>query len=93
MSSKYEFRIITPGRKKIIHFGSNAADWEEIFNSAAAVDGEEPDQFKENEVTIGKIDTRVPYKQAIETMISQAFLHDKLATILRNESEESDCKE
>lgn len=93
MSARYEFRIITPDRRKTIHFGSNYTQWEEIFNSAAAVDGQEPDEFEENGITIGKLQTRKPYKEATDTMINMAFLHDKLAKVLRDESEDSDCKE
>ena len=93
MSSRYEFRIICPDRKKNIHFGTNYTSWAEIYNAAAAVDGEEPDQFNEGGFLIGKTETSVPYKEAIETMINEAFLNDRLAKILRSEEIDSDCKE
>jgi hypothetical protein len=92
-TNSYEFRLVASDRKKTINCGNNYEAWAEIYNAAAAVEGEEPDQFKENGVTIGKTETSLPYLQAVNVMIGEAFLHNKLAAILRSEGEYSEYKE
>jgi hypothetical protein len=88
-TNSYQFHLIASDRKKIIDCGHNYEAWAEIYNAAAAINSEEPDQFKENGITIGKTETKVKYKDAVETMINEAFLHKKLAEVLRSSEEHS----
>jgi len=92
-TNSYQFEIIAGDRKKTIDCGHNYEAWAEIYNAAAAIKGEEPDQIKDGNLTIGRTKTGMHYKEAIEVMISAAFLHNKLAGVLRSEEEHSEYKE
>ncbi|MHA1300159.1 MAG: hypothetical protein ACTSO9_12125 [Candidatus Helarchaeota archaeon] len=70
----YEMRIFAKDKTKIIYFGENEMGWEDTYNSAALVIDDEPDQFEENGVLIGKIETYLPYEEVIRIMIEDAGL-------------------
>ena len=89
MADKHEIRIIAADLTKSIDFGEDAGAWEDVYNGAGAVIGDEPDQFTEGDTVIGQIKTDMEYAEAVEIMIDEAFLGQKLAAVLRSREPQS----
>ncbi len=51
---------------------------------ALAVIGDEPEQFTEGDMIVGRIETDMEYDEAVEIMIEEAFLGKELAAALRS---------
>ncbi|MCP3922020.1 MAG: hypothetical protein GY714_05470 [Desulfobacterales bacterium] len=77
MDYKYEMRIETKNKKKVIRYVGDDAhlNWSDTYNSAGAVIGDEPDQFEEKGILIGKISVPDMYwNEVVEIMIEDAGL-------------------
>ena len=88
MADQHEMRIVTANFTKIIHFGEDAGAWEDVYNGAGAVIGDEPEQFTENDTVVGRIETDMEYAEAVGIIIDEAFLGQDLAAALRSKDAE-----
>ncbi len=84
MAKKHEIRLIAQDFSKIIVCGEDYAKWEDLYNGAGAVIGDEPEQFTEDDTVVGQIETDLEYAEVVEIMIDEAFLGEKLASALRS---------
>ncbi len=84
MADKHEIRIVAADFTKAINFGEDSGAWEDVYNGAGAVIGDEPEQFTEGDMMVGRIETDMEYAAAVEIMIDEAFLGKALAAVLRS---------
>ncbi len=89
MTEQHEMRIVAVDFNKTIRFGANYGPWEEVYNAAGAVIGDEPEQFTEGDTVVGRMVTDMAYVEAVEIMIDEAFLGGALAAVLRDGKTES----
>ena len=74
LTEKYEIRIFAKDKTKIVYFGENFADWEDMYHCAGLVIDDEPDQLSEGELFIGQIKTDLPFEEVVRIMIEDAGL-------------------
>ena len=74
LTEKYEIRIFAKDKTKIVYFGENFADWEDMYHCAGLVIEDEPEQISEGDLLIGKIETDLPYEEVVRIMIEDAGL-------------------
>ena len=84
MADKHEIRIVAADLSKVINFGENAGAWEDVYSGAGSVIGDEPEQFAEGDVVVGRIETDMEYAEAVEIIIDEALLGKELAAALRS---------
>jgi len=85
---KYEIRIFAKDRTKIINFGEEEGDWEDLYHSAGLVVDGEPDQKTEENLLIGTIHTDLLYEEVIRIIIEDAgLIRPVIEELVKNEEE------
>lgn len=77
MDYTHEMRIESRDRKKIIRYAGEDAymHWTDTYNSASAVIGDDPEQFENNDVLVGRLRVNnLDWSKVIQIMIDEAGL-------------------